>query len=365
MLKIFVLFSLLIGFSFTQDNKPLNLPKGFKWVVEPTISDGVNQYREGYGTASFKNERMSFYDVNGKKVYTLEGGETSEGFYDGIALIEVGHNYKYILNKNFVKTPIPNDYKISNYSEGFAIVSTEKGKFYVDKNFKKLSDQVYASAELFSEGLAYVRFNDKLDGFINTKGKVVIADIQNGGIFTQFKNGLCAVQKRGKNREYKFGYIDKKGELVIPILYLSASDFYGPYACVSKKNDNDDYFSCFIDVKGNILANREFNGTMDWSGDMGHFFNYFPVAGTNNSISLHGYMDKTGKDIIKPNYYNLGNFNSSDAIGFKKRDGDKSGIMNKSGIEIIPPLFKSVGDFYDNISVVEHNGGSGYLKRVK
>ena len=91
-------------------------------------------------------------------------------------------------------------------------------------------DEVYD----FSNGLAKVKRNDK-SGFINTKGEEVIPCVYD--YIESFADGLALIAQ-----DNKWGYINIKGEEVIPCIYdlahsftggldliMTGVGFYGPY----------------------------------------------------------------------------------------------------------------------------------------
>lgn len=94
---------------------------------------------------------------------------------------------------------------------------------YFDKNFKKLFE--LNNVELgskFKDGFAVVHKNDKyknLYGFINEKGEVVIPCKYQYA--ENFSEGLASVQ----NEKGLWGYIDKNGKIVINFKYKYATSF--------------------------------------------------------------------------------------------------------------------------------------------
>ena len=82
-------------------------------------------------------------------------------------------------------------------------------------------------------------------GCIDKNGKLVIPFISDTHIFFN-NNGNYAAISQGGNREKndfgKFGYINRKGEIVIPCKYYAASKFFGEYAIVeTPKNPSNNY----------------------------------------------------------------------------------------------------------------------------
>lgn len=69
----------------------------------------------------------------------------------------------------------------------------------------------------YKEGFSAIKINDKY-GFIDKKGNIVIAPIYN--FASSFSEGLAEVRIN-----YKYGFIDTKGNIVISPVYDSTSSF--------------------------------------------------------------------------------------------------------------------------------------------
>lgn len=104
----------------------------------------------------------------------------------------------------------------------------------------------------FSEGLTFVRSNNRF-GYIDNTGKEVIpCQFEEARSFTE---GLAGVKKYGK-----WGYIDKEGNTVIPFIYDSIMDFSEGLASASKNG-----WTGFIDKAGNTVVPFEYDGSMEFS----------------------------------------------------------------------------------------------------
>ena len=103
----------------------------------------------------------------------------------------------------------------------------------------------YEEASPFYEGLAKVTLSRK-QGYINKRGEVVIP-LKYDLASMQFSEGLAWVKLGGK-----YGFIDKTNRLVIPLRYDEAYSFSGGKAGVRL---GDRYFS--IDKNGNEVARRK------------------------------------------------------------------------------------------------------------
>jgi hypothetical protein len=117
---------------------------------------------------------------------------------------------------------------------------------YIDRDGKIAIPLQFDYAEPFVEGLALVRIGsesgyiDKTGAFIN-KRKFIFSE--------SFSEGLAAVGEGPGFLKYKYGYINLKGELVIPIQFERGSNFVNGEARVII-----DGARAYIDMSGNVAA---------------------------------------------------------------------------------------------------------------
>ena len=157
----------------------------------------------------------------------------------------------------------------------------------------------------FSEGLALVMTKDFKHGFIDKKGREVIpCDFDDA---RKFHEGMASVEKSRKR-----GYIDKTGRIVVPCIYDDAYDFKEGLAAVRK-------------------------------GDK------------------YGYIDKTGKEVI-PLEFESG-FDFSDGMAIVKKD-NLCGYIDKKGKLVIPYLYHLAFDFEDGRAIVLNDSGLGYIDKA-
>ena len=106
----------------------------------------------------------------------------------------------------------------------------------------------------FSEGLAWVCNKDGKFGYIDKKGKVVIpfrykpgydddAELYDEQPCFDFHGGLARIWD---NKTRLFGYIDRKGREVFPCQFETAEDISEGLALISRDGEYG-----FIDAKGN------------------------------------------------------------------------------------------------------------------
>lgn len=192
--------------------------------------------------------------------------------YEGLATLSISNRSMYgAIDTSNGAIVIPFEYEnLGNYSEGlFAARIKEKGEYkagYIDRNNQIVIPFIYSDAEDFSEGLAAVhKYENKTlntilgpvrsekCGFINKKGEVVIPFKFKWQTETiKFSEGLCAIGTDNKsNMIYETNrnsFIDTKGNIVITGLFTNAEPFENGVARVEK---NDKYG--YINKKGEFI----------------------------------------------------------------------------------------------------------------
>lgn len=110
----------------------------------------------------------------------------------------------------------------------------------------------------FSEGLMAIN-NDDSWGFIDIDGTLVIdfrkdivAASQESPIFS---NGLCLIKEKREDIVY-YGYMNNKGETIIPTEYIAATPFENGFARVIKHYKNE---SGKTNIMGKNMVNYSYN----------------------------------------------------------------------------------------------------------
>ena len=169
-----------------------------------------------------------------------------------------------------------------------------------------------------------------------------------------FSEGMAAVRKDGK-----FGFINIKGELVIPCQYLYVGPFKEGLACVVK--DENDMNVSFIDTAGKILKTKYPFNVQWYFGTLGNGYivpeqlsfqngvceiNY---TDENVSETQTVYIDKQLKEIEKPKDENASTSVSDEyeifSIPSKDVYGDEielRGLKDKTGKIIIPAKYNNL-----------------------
>jgi hypothetical protein len=212
--------------------------------------------------------KYGFQDRSGRMIIAPQFTDTRYGFSDGVAVVSVG----------------------DKKAEQWGIID-KTGKWIVppsDKSFKKFSDRM---------GIIY---ENKLCGYLNTKGQVVIAP--QFGSCSQFTEGFAAVVPASSD---KCGYVDKQGRIVIAPQFSLCGSFSEGFAWVRPAGSNK--FG-YIDKIGTMVIEPQFSG--------GRVFSEGLAAVEINR--KWGYIDKKGNVVIKPQFRTVERF----AGGIAKAVGD-------------------------------------------
>ena len=326
-------------------------------------------------TGSSNNEATEAKKVGNLSLNIDEG----KNFSEGLAAVKKDGKWGYIDKQgNLV---IEYKYEIAeSFSEELALVYTDKKYGYIDTKGNTVIDFKYESANSFSGGLATVKENGKWL-IIDNKGTIKVDNLSELGIdniTTKYSNGMLTVDDSNHNMGYidtngnlvigfkynlaskfsdegiafardpqirKNGFIDKKGKTLIDFKYQQADYFSEGLAAVQKViNGNWGY----IDVNGNEMA-FEYSYTYPFSEGLGR---------VKNSSKLYGYIDKSGKVVVEPQYSEAGNF--KEKLAYVKKDG-KYGFINQSGKVVIDCNYDKAKSFSQGLAYIEKDGKCGYI----
>jgi len=210
--------------------------------------------------------------------------------------------------------------------------------------------------------LAYTSNENKL-GYINLKGQEIIPvefdDIKS------FSEGLIAVNKGAKKVEYekvggKWGYYNLKGEQVIPLKYDYAESFKEGLAPV-RLNGTFGY----INKQDKLIIPFQYQDAQSFSEEL-------------SGVKLNGkwgFIDKSGSMIIPPNFDDVRPFNNGLSIVFRKTleyeyedDGytyteieGKYGLINKKGELLLETIYDYIGDFKNGFAKIELERKQGFI----
>ena len=223
---------------------------------------------------------------------------------------------------------------------------------YIDVNGKWIINPRYDYAFLFGRyDLAVIKVEDK-EGFIDKTGKIVIEP--QFELVTPFnEDGLAWFRKDGQD-----GYIDKKGQITDRKRENKNKDDGwrdvgfpdGKYGAINEKLNIyiepqfDDSFTSdfeddewavvsfnheygYIDKTGKFMINPQFVTATQFQNDIAkvgvpHYYNY-PIQ--------YGYIDRAGKYVIEPKFAEASNFTDYGLARARECDNCRWGIIDKTG----------------------------------
>lgn len=219
-------------------------------------------------------------EIQGTQTYTQ-----AYGFHGGIAVAVTLQNHIQILNINTqTATTVEDDaiYTVYDYTFHDGLLQTSAG--YMNADGEIVIHSQGLGSDFFSEGFAAARDND---------GKLVYLDVTGAAALktnhsydpTQlyvhaFSNGLAVVQTKDG-----MGYINKAGEVAIPLQFDGAAPFSEGLAAACK-----DGLWGYIDTEGEVVV--------DFLYQYAHPFSEGVAAVADAETGLVGVIDTTGTLIV-------------------------------------------------------------------
>lgn len=321
-------------------------------------------YSQGNGLYEFQNEKgkYGFIDKNGKIIIKPNYSFVMK-FSDGLAFVSSEtsqRGYKWICidtlgNKVF---DIGNDFPEEKFSEGFAIISDLNDLWFINKKGEKVFNKTWKDKRgNFKNGIAIVsdvKFKDYY--YINSKG--VKLDYLPSGNICVFDEGYALVF----NKSYSI--IDSLGNKV----YENFELFGGFNDDLIKIRRNDKWG--FIDKKGKVIIDflyeedrrKEFDEILKLNADS---LDALPKANLRNiglfndglvkfqKNGLWGFLNKNNEVIIEPKFKKVTEF--SEGVAGVSIDGKKWGFIDKKSNFIIEPKFYLTDCFQNGICAVRIN----------
>lgn len=190
----------------------------------------------------------------------------------------------------------------------------------------------------FDLELIPVRSGEKW-GYINQKGEYAINPQFKDAEF--FYDGIAMV----KSLAGKVGYISKEGKYIIPAKYKEGISFSEGLTFVV----SDGGFPTCIDKTGKILFQLK---------QAKEVFGFSEGLAVFKLDSTYGFVDKTGKVVINPQFEFSRPFKEGLAAVSKN---DKWGFIDKTGKIVINYQFDEVSDFHEGKAVIENDNQCGYI----
>jgi TonB family protein len=158
-------------------------------------------------------------------------------------------------------------------------------------------------------------------------------------------------------RHYKYGYIDKTGKMVIPLMYDDAHKFSEGLAAVWVSVDCPDlkvgcHLYGYIDKSGQMVLPLQYSGADNFSEGLARV-----EIGWKS-----GYIDKAGKMVIPLTYDAASDF--SEGLAAVWVIGQRYGYIDKTGKMVLPPQYDKAERFAEGVAHVEIGGEWGYIDKT-
>lgn len=143
---------------------------------------------------------------------------------------------------------------LERFQDATTTIKTHLGEARAPCGYRKgdgevIVEPVYAAcAPEFSEGLAWARTQNGEWVFIRPDGNVVFR-LEAAGVWS-FSSGLARIRVRESGGWTSDGFVDTKGQVVIPAKYANALDFVGNYTLVHERTFVSEIMQSFADRTG-------------------------------------------------------------------------------------------------------------------
>ena len=306
------------------------------------------------------NNKSGYINIKGEWIIkpTFDSVQT---FYKGFARV-VKNNKKGLINSNG-EIVLKIKYKDIGYAEDSTIiVRKNKTDQFFDLKLNKFIKGNFTEAFEFSEGLAAVQNNQKKWGFINKKGTLIIPFIydeidykfERDSILVEKNGKKIILNRKGEERDTNYSFKKRKEN-------FSFLGSLGKLGVISKQGDtilkpiyqSIEYFWYLRESKTFWYQKNNKYGIVDKKGDYltkPIFDKIFRVSKKLFAIKVNdkwGFADNNGRLLINPKYHQVNKFLNGYCT---VRLDNKWGAIDEKGEWIIPPKFEHLGMEFRSIN---------------
>jgi hypothetical protein len=203
---------------------------------------------------------------------------------------------------------------ISDYNEGRAVIGVNNPDEtyyygYIDRYGNEIISPKFLEATEFKDGVALVKSKTNEYGLINREGRLI--NQYKYGYVSQYGDGALIFADSFNG---PFGYINKKGQVIIEPIYAMARGFKDGLAVVSTENVYNSKYGA-INLKGTYVYQpiySEINHLGEGRVALG-----MPIGGPKNiGSSIYAVGDATGKLLTDYEYLVAGTYTSNNLSTF-------------------------------------------------
>ena len=365
-MKKYLLVVFLLVFCFAanaQDTlKPYNEGKlwGYKnkagFVKINCKYQQVNDFSEGFASVKL-NGKWAFVDTTGKEITPFKydpsyDGTTDYAYYhfsEGMAAVRAMGKWGFINYTGKEILPLTYTYAY-NFYKGSAEVTSNGKKIYINKAEKNILTKPYETIFDFYFDRACVVLKGKY-GFINRSGKEVVPLKYDGAIW--YRENYAVVQLGDKET-----FIDTSGKEIIPFTYHQMKDFKEGYAEVQEYEGGP---WGYINYKGEVVIPLEYESVWHFEKD----------RALVKKDGYWGIINKEGKAITPFKYEDAGidwltmAMTKCFGSGYKALmyNGKYGFVDVVTGKEVIPFKYEKAWDFQGCCADVILNGKRGSIDK--
>lgn len=283
-------------------------------------------------------------------------------FSSGLARFEDKGKYGYIDKKGFIVIEPKFDFAF-DFRDDYARVIVD-GKFgFIDKKGEYLIEPKFDINKYYVhdliEGFAKINNKELELSYINSKGEIILDfEYTNAPFSSSIGNNRLIVAKKNNNGQIKYGVVDDKGKIIIPIKYnkirmlrdVETKEYFNEYLVVS---DGDK--GLVMDRDGNILLDNV----------KYHYFNFHNGLALVKKNNKFGYINTKFEYVIEPIFDEIKySFRATKKdLAIVKLNG-KYSIINKKGKFVAEPKYAEIENFIGNFVPVcievKENGTTQY-----
>ena len=234
---------------------------------------------------------------------------------------------------------------VNSFSCGYALVQVNGGSiFFIDEknNMQNAPEFIAVDPFFYYDHVGY-KTSGKLWGMLDRNFETVI---QPAYAFLGYMSdaGLVVARQSGAD---KYGYLDKKGDLVIPANFEDADQFEAGYAVVRMGST-----SGVIDTKGNYSISLQDKPLQNLGQER--------IGFADPTTWKGGFMDVKGNVIVQAMYDNYSKYGFTDVDLLAVKQSDKWGFMDKNGKVVIGLQFYAASPFMNGYAWVKRAETSNY-----
>jgi hypothetical protein len=344
-------------FPVTYQGKQCYIDSRGRIVIRTEFASG-SAFSEGLAILRRRRADALVIDIKGREVFQSRWDEMGD-YSDGLAAVRRGDKWGFVDRDGRVVVEPQYD-SVTNFSEGLAgievgrrteqrfrrsVTRTRPGtRGFINRHGEVVIAPSWADAYPFREGRALVctgatmepapdflgggeMLSDRTYGYIDTRGQLLIPGKYSWA--KPYSHGRAAVGTGHSAGRERHGYIDLEGNEVIPLEFTSATSFQDGLALVRRRGRKNRQAIVVIDLNGNPILELPYRHVEPFSEGLAPAF----------QGELSGYLGKDGRWAIEPQFDQASAF--SNGLASVQR-GEWFGWINQSGTFVWGPTTEGI-----------------------